>query len=194
MKKNSLAVNELPESYKELFSVKLTNKKQVLIVNAIAILIGVVMAVPMHFLVPFQTLFSMENGIVPYMIRFLTLMVSIVAYIVMHEAVHAIVMKHYGAEKCNFGFNGLYAWAGADCFFPKKPYIVIALAPVVFWGIVLVICNLIVPYEWFWVVYVIQICNVSGAGGDFYVSWKFSKMSSDILIKDTGHSMTVYGK
>jgi len=194
MKKDVLSVSEFPENYKEIFSVRLTNKKQVLLVNVIAILIGIIMAVPMHFLVPFQTLFNMENGIVPYMIRFLTIFVSLVLYIVLHEAVHAVVMKYYGAKKCNFGFNGLYAWVGADCFFPKKPYIVIALAPVVFWGIILLICNLLVPSDWFWVVCIIQICNVSGAAGDFYVSWKFSKMPGNILIKDTGHSMSVYSK
>ncbi len=193
MKKN-LSVTELPEEYKEIFSVKLTNKKQVLLVNAIAVIIAAVTIIPMHFFVPIQTLFSMENGIVSYMIRFGVLVAAEVLYIILHEAVHAVVMKYYGAQKCNFGFNGMYAWAGADCFFPKKPYVVIALAPVVFWGVVLLICNIFVPIEWFWVVYALQVSNLSGAAGDFYVSWKFSKMPSDILIKDTGHSMTVYGK
>ncbi len=194
MNKKVFSLAELPESYKEIFSVKLTNKKQVLLVNAIATFIAVLMITPLCFSVQFRTLFISETSSGFILVKYIVLLVLLVLYMVLHEAVHAIVMKYYGAKKCNFGFNGLYAWAGADCFFPKKPYIVIALAPVVFWGIVLLVCNFLVPYDWFWVVYIIQICNVSGAAGDFYVSWKFSKMDSDILVKDTGHSMTVYGK
>ena len=45
-----------------------------------------------------------------------------------------------------------------------------------------------------WVIYFIQISNVSGAVGDLFVSFRFSKMPHDIRIKDTGVSMTVYSK
>ena len=36
--------------------------------------------------------------------------------------------------------------------------------------------------------------NISGAAGDLYVSWKFTKLPADILINDVGVSMTVYSK
>lgn len=52
--------------------------------------------------------------------------------------------------------------------------------------------NLFVPQNWFWVVYFIQIFNISGAAGDFYVTAKFSKMPDDILISDSGIGMKVY--
>lgn len=68
----------------------------------------------------------------------------------------------------------------------------VALAPVVLWGIVLLIINLLVSDEWIWIVYLIQITNISGAAGDFYVTAKFLKMPEDILVKDRGVSMTVY--
>lgn len=64
----------------------------------------------------------------------------------------------------------------------------------VVWEIVLLILNFIVPMSWFWVVYFIQMGNVSGAAGDLYVTWKFSKLPKDILVKDTGVEMTVYSK
>ena len=57
---------------------------------------------------------------------------------------------------------------------------------------VLLIINLLVPDEWIWIVYLIQITNISGATGDFYVTVKFLKMPEDILVKDKGVSMTVY--
>jgi len=68
------------------------------------------------------------------------------------------------------------------------------LAPVVFWGIVLAVINVLVPLEWFWVVYFIQIINLSGAAGDLYVTVKFSRLPSDILVQDYGVGMTVYSR
>lgn len=56
------------------------------------------------------------------------------------------------------------------------------------------ILNLLVPTGWFWVVYLIQMMNISGAAGDLYVSASFSKLPKDILINDTGVSMTIYSK
>jgi hypothetical protein len=64
----------------------------------------------------------------------------------------------------------------------------------VLWGIVLAIVNPFVPTEWFWVVYLIQIANISGAAGDLYVTLKFSRLPGDILVRDYGVGMTVYSK
>ena len=78
--------------------------------------------------------------------------------------------------------------------YDKKNYFFIALAPVILWGVVLAILNVFVPEQWFWVVYYIQIANVSGAAGDLYVTVKFSKMPKDILVTDSGVEMKVYSK
>ncbi|MBP3700652.1 MAG: DUF3267 domain-containing protein [Lachnospiraceae bacterium] len=84
--------------------------------------------------------------------------------------------------------------ASSDDYYDKRSYITIGLAPVVVWGIVIAIVNTFVSLEWFWVAYLIQIVNVSGAAGDIYVTAKFSRMPKDILVKDTGVGMTVYSK
>ena len=189
------AQSTLPEGYKEIFSVNLqTNKKIAMFVNVLATLIAVVLAVPAHFIVPIQTLFDMSDGLVVYAIRFMVLLILMILYIVLHEMVHGIVMKYYGTQKVKFGFTGLYAFAGSDDYYAKKSYFIIALAPVVLWGVVLGIVNCLVPKEWFWVVYMIQLCNLSGAAGDLYVTVKFSKMPKDILVQDCGIGMTVYSK
>ena len=187
------AVQQLPIGYKEIFSVNLQKDKKIAtIINVVAILIGVLMAVPMHFYIPITTLFDFSQGVKNYFARFIVLMVSMVAYIILHEAVHGVAMKMCGTKKVKYGFTGLYAFAGSDDFYGKKSYIFIALAPVVFWGVVLAVINFLVSESWFWVVYLVQITNISGAAGDFYVTAKFSKMPDDILVKDSGVGMTVY--
>ncbi|MBQ7295446.1 MAG: DUF3267 domain-containing protein [Clostridia bacterium] len=189
------AKEKLPEGYNEIFSVDLQkNKKTALLINVIAVIISVAMAVPAHFYIPISTLFDMEKGIGNYILRFAAMMVSMFAYIILHEAVHGITMKLYGTKKVKYGFTGLYAFAGSDDYYDKKSYIVIALAPVVVWGIVIAAINVFVGEEWFWVVYFIQIANISGAAGDIYVTAKFASFPKDILVHDSGVGMTVYSK
>lgn len=187
------SVTILPEGYQPLLSVDLQkDKKLAVLVNGLALVIEAVMAFPMHFVVPFQTLFDMDGGMGRYWLRFGVLMAGMIAYMILHEAVHGIAMKLCGTKKVKYGFTGLYAFAGSDDYYGKKPYLFIALAPVVLWGIVLLFINLLVPTSWFWVVYFIQIINVSGAAGDFYVTARFFRLPKDILVKDMGTSMTVY--
>lgn len=184
---------ELPGGYREIDSIDLQkNKKLSLLVNGIALLIGVLMAVPMHFVVPITTLFDMSEGFTPYLIRFGVLMVGIILYMVLHELVHGIAMKRCGTKKIQYGFTGLYAFAGSEDYYDKRSYVIIALAPIVVWGVVLLVLNLLVPAQWFWVVYWIQISNISGAAGDLYVTYRFSRLPADILVKDYGVGMTVY--
>lgn len=136
----------------------------------------------------------MQAGLGAYTVRFAVLLVLLVVYMILHELVHGIAMKMCGTKKIKYGFTGMYAFAGSDDYYRKKPYIFIALAPVVLWGVVLAVVNPFVSAEWFWVVYLIQISNISGAAGDLYVTLKFSKLPKDILVKDYGVGMRVYSQ
>lgn len=189
------AINILPDGYNQIYEIDLQkNKKIALLVNGFSLLIAAIMGVSMHFYIPYQTLFSFEQGVVQYTLRFIVLMVGIIVYMVLHELVHGIIMKICGTKKVKYGFKGMYAFAGSDDYYDKKSYITIALAPVVVWGIVIAIVNCFVPREWFWVVYCFQIINISGAAGDIWVTCKFSKMPKDILVRDHGVGMKVYSK
>ena len=188
-------LENLPEGYREIYYIDLKkDKKMALIVHLLAVVIGVLMVVPMHFVVPISSMFSMEQGLGNYILRFGALILLMIAYLVLHELVHGIAMKLCGAKKVKYGFTALYAYAGCKEFSGKKPYIFIALAPVVLWGVVLAVINPLVPIEWFWIVYILQMINISGAAGDLYVTVKFSLMPSDILIQDYGVGMKVYSR
>lgn len=189
------ALNILPDGYGQIYEIDLQkNKKKMLLVNGIALLISVLMVVSMCFYIPITELFSFEKGILQYFIRFAALFGLSIVYMVLHELVHGITMKLCGTKKVKYGFTGLYAFAGSDNYYDKKSYITIALAPVVLWGVVIAIINCFMPREWFWVVYFLQIMNISGAAGDMYVTFKFSKMPKDILVRDHGVGMKVYSK
>ncbi len=183
----------LPEGYKEIKQIDLQKDKKLAgLVNGLAFIVMAAMVIPMLFIVPIKSF--MADGKIFYLVKLGVVVVGMIAYIVLHELVHGIVMKYYSKIKPTYGFTGMYAYAGSSAYFCKKHYIVIALAPIVLWGVVLFILNLLVPTGWFWVVYLIQMMNISGAAGDLYVSVSFSKLPEDILINDTGVSMTIYSQ
>lgn len=187
------AIGVLPEDYGEIYSLNLQkDKRTAIIVNLLALAIAAVMAVSMNFFVPVTSVFDMSGGIVRYFLRLAALIVLMVLYMVLHELVHGIAMKLCGTKRVKYGFTGLYAFAGSEDYYDKKSYIFIVLAPIVLWGTVLAAVNFFVPTEWFWIVYMIQLINISGAAGDLFAAVKFSRMPKNILIQDSGVSMRVF--
>ena len=185
------ARTQLPPDYREIFSVDLMkNKRQIYLVNGLAILITLAMAIPMHFYIPVTSLFGMDD--LWELWRLGALVVLSIGYIMLHELVHGMTMKLCGTKKVKYGYKVVYACAGSDDYYPKGSYILIALAPVVLWGVVIGIINCFVSVTWFWVVYILQITNLSGAAGDLYVTFRFLKLPGDILIRDSGTTMKVY--
>lgn len=181
------AYETLPDGYQEIYSVDLQkDKKASFWTNFWAIVIGAIMVA-----IPWVTISNPFD--MSYWKWLLVLALSIV-YIVLHELVHGITMKAVGTKKVKYGFTGLYAFAGSKDYYDKSSYITIALAPVILWGIVLAVVQIFTPVEWFWVPWLIQVSNISGAAGDAYVTAKFSKMPKDIMVSDYGVGMTVYSK
>ena len=180
---------ELPEGYAEILHIDLQkDKKLMTIVNVLAVVISVAMILIAAFFVPLGRYFAFN------MTQLLVLCVGYVAYMVLHELVHGVTMRCFSEAKVKYGFTGMYAFAGSDAYYCRKHYVIIALAPIVVWGIVLGILNFLVPMNWFYVVYLIQVGNISGAAGDLYVSWRFRKLPADILVRDTGVAMTVFSR
>ncbi len=184
------SVKELPEGYSEAISIDLhKNKKQLITVNALCVLITVAMLVPTIILRGF-------SGIALTDLAFgaIITVVGCFVYLILHELTHGLFMIIFGCRWPRFGFSGLYAFAGADFYFLKWHYIIIALSPVVVLGVVLGVLNIVLPPLWFYPVYFIQVMNVSGAAGDLYVTARLLKTSRDTLIYDTGTAMRVYSK
>ena len=183
----------LPDGYEERCRIDLQKDRGLsLLVNGLALVVFIVGGIIGHRFVPVHIFYSMSEGMLLYFIRLAAMFGGAVLYIFLHEFVNGIFIKYYSGRKAKYGFTGLYAYAESPAYFNKKQYFIIALAPIVVWGIFLTILLIFVPKSWFWVVYFIQLMNLSGASGDLYVVWKFSGMRENILIRDSGINMTVY--
>ena len=180
----------LPESYGEIERIDLLeNRRQLLLVNGLAVLIAAVMILPPLIV---RGLHFREDGIGLILLKIVILLTAAVVYMALHELVHGVFIRKYSGRRPGYGVGMGYACAGSDAYFNKKSYIIIALSPVIIWGVALLILNLALSSAWFWVVYGVQITNISGAAGDYYVTYRMLKMPSDILVRDSGTKMAVY--
>ncbi len=171
------------------------DKKTALVVNGAALVIMIAMGFGMNFAVPISEMFGMDKGVLPVLVRCLVLIAAYIAYIVLHELTHASVMRLFGAGKMCFGFTGMYAYAGSkEDYFDLFAYRLIALAPLVVWGMIFGLVQSLVDRSWVWVVWFLQIGNVAGAAGDVYVVLRLIKQPASVLINDTGYAMTVWGR
>ncbi|MCI9407376.1 MAG: DUF3267 domain-containing protein [Clostridia bacterium] len=180
----------LPEGYIYKDKIDLQhNKKQFWLVQGIGIILLLGLLVAGYFIVDFT---KIEPNTEMY-IAIAVGLVGYILYIIVHEITHAIVMRLSVKSKLNFGFNGWAAYAGSTGYYDKVHYIIIALSPLVIWGIILGVLNVFFHSGvWFWVIWFIQAGNISGAAGDLFCTYKMFTYPKDILVCDTGLDMTVY--
>ncbi|MDD3789256.1 MAG: DUF3267 domain-containing protein [Petrimonas sp.] len=183
----------LPQGYLEIKRIDaVNNKKDFKIIN-ISALVVVGMMLLMLFVVPFSRP-EFVNRYVDIPLFWGLLSFALLLYLLLHEAVHGLFIYLRSKQKPRFGIKLPYAYAASDAYFDKRSYMIIALAPVVIFGITLLILNILLPKEWFWFVYMIQMMNISGSMGDVYIASLVNKMPDDVLAHDTGTAMTFYSK
>lgn len=180
----------LPEGYELSREINLQkDKKLAFWLNAAASVVMLVLLLP---ILPKLGLLLWSGAL---LLPALALLLGTFAYLVLHEWVHGIFIRLFCGQKADYGFTGLYAFAGKkDAYFCKSHYLLIALAPVVIWGIVLAAACALAQGPWFLVVYFLEAMNLSGAAGDLYVAYLCLRAPSGLLINDDGVSMRFYLK
>ena len=188
-----MCYRELPNSYTYLAKIDLEhNKRQFLVVNLSAVLVFIAFIAGGWFIVnPMVEL--REHGLFTF-VPVLVLILSYLAYIVLHELTHGAVMYLLCRVRPVFGVKlPFYAYCGSSALFDKSRYALIALAPCLLWGIVFgVLAAFFHSDVWFWVIWLLQAGNIGGATGDIFVACKLPFYPKDVLIRDSGTDMTVY--
>lgn len=185
-------VKRLPVGYRSAGIIDFVrNRKLMLKVNGAAIIISVLMVVIALFVKPFAPTWQLLKS---HWLLWFALAAMLFGYIILHELTHGVFMYALSGVRPKYGFQLCYAYAGSSVWFDRKSHIIIALAPVVIWGIVLQILCAVLPEGWFWLIWIVQISNISGAAGDIYCSAYLARLPGDILIQDTGTRMRIMAK
>jgi len=162
----------LPNSYQEVLYWKLSHHNKLLIalnVAGLALLLvmsGVFMA--------WARLWHLSDAVSSVKVgQMLIVLISVVLVIVLHELVHGLALKAYGAHpKYGVIWRQMMFYATAPNYaFRRNAYLVIALAPLV--GIsVLSLLLLTLPLPG-WLLWLIGLCaavNIGGAAGDMWLA------------------------
>ena len=181
-------LTELPEGYAPCLRIDMQkDKKTAVTVNLLALALMAAVAAAGFFLEPEGAAWGIWQAT--------AVLLGYFAYILLHEAVHGACMRALGSKTVRFGFTGLYAFAASSEIYSKRAYILIALAPAVFWGAVFALAAALAPPAAFWPVWLLLAMNIGGAAGDFYVAAVVARLSPDLLVQDAdGVAMTVFVK
>lgn len=194
--KTKNAYRELPEGYREDRVIDAKDKKTVVRMNVIAL--GIMIAV--------VALLCVALGLNPWKIitgsagegytilAYLIFMITMVAYIILHELTHGAAYKLLTREKLTFGMTLTVAYCGVpDLYVNRKTALISVLAPFVVYDIVfgLMIALLTDPLYRFLSVVLLAI-HISGCIGDLLVTkvLLFDYKKKDLLMNDTGPKQT----
>ena len=187
---------ELPEGYRQVYEIDAKNKKTAILLNAVALIIFFLTLLPFILSLGFRNLFRLPTQR-DLLLFYIVLLVSIIAYMVLHELVHGACYKLLTHRKLTFGISLSCAYCGVpDIYVYRKASLIAILAPfVVFTILFLPPALLSGSYPLLRLTAVLLFCaNVSGCTGDLYGAalMLFRFRDPMLLIRDTGPKQTYY--
>lgn len=200
-------LTEVPNAYQAIWSLDLQrNQKKALWLNLATLLVFAGMVVVAAFVVPLSFLLDLScffraDGITGTLAALWTslgklavVVVGAVACLMLQALLGGLLGGWFSGVRPTCGFTGLVLYISNNACFAKRSYIGLLLLPTVVLGVLLLLANLWVPVSWFWVVYLIQACNLSNATVNVYVACKLCRLPADILVQDTGALTIAYAK
>lgn len=185
---------ELPNEYKEIYSIDAKDKKTGIIMNVgCLILMLITFLITINIKFPRIT-FNIDTNFLIAMILFFLIMLI---YIVLHELVHGLFYKILTKEKLTFGLSWSCAYCGVPNVFVKRNATVIAcLAPFVIFNIIYIVLICVLPPNIYtFIITILFSYHIGGCIGDLYLSLLLLiKYNKETIVNDTGAKQTIYTK
>lgn len=117
---------------------------------------------------------------------------SCVVYMVVHELTHGLLLWLLTGVRPSYAVRLPYLATGSQALLTKPVAIVVALAPLVLWGMLLLGLLPTLPAELFLTGYVVLALNLAASSGDVLQAWVISRLPQSALIRDDGRETAVY--
>ena len=109
-----------------------------------------------------------------------------------HEITHLIFMKIFSKEKINISIKFPTISVGSNAKYSKKQFSIIALAPVIILGIILILLILFSSKDYTFLWSILLTLNFAGSGEDFLQFLKISKYPTNTYFQDTSNETIVF--
>ncbi|MDZ4089750.1 MAG: DUF3267 domain-containing protein [Arthrobacter sp.] len=178
---------ELPSAYRQHMTVDLKkDRKFAVAVQGIFVLVVLLAAVAALLLdLPPATSWG------PAVTIPVTLAACLV-YMAVHEATHGVALHLLTKVKPSYAVRFPFLTTGNHAYLTRRSGIIVALAPTVIWGIVLVVALLTLPPDYLLSAYILLTLNFAGSAGDFVEVYVVSRQQQDALVKDDGNQIHVF--
>ena len=181
---------KLPKGYIKIESIHLEkDKKFKRKVNLIAMILAVAVLMAGQLVQPFN---EAASELLSRAWVLLALMGVLFAYMVLHEVVHGIFIRAFTKTKPVYGMKSIYLYAGSSAYLDRSSHAVIALAPALIFGLILLALYFVLPDNWFWLIHIVQIANIAGSAGDFYCVFHLLRKKQNVLIQDLGDGVKIF--
>ena len=188
-----MTFEKLPTGYELLHKIELQEEPALRRrINMASLVIAVIMTAAALPFVPLSTLVPIHAPTLLSALRLLLLLPAIFLCSVVHEWIHSVFYAHFSGVKSEYHVTGIYLYVGSPAYFDRRSYLTALFSPVALLGVILMVLNFALPLSWFWFVYILQIVNLSGAAGDFYIMRLLSRMPDSLLIRDRGDRIEIY--
>lgn len=177
--------NVLPPEYDSRMAVDLKDRKVAAAIQLVFVVVAVVMVGGALLLD-----FPMSSGN-PW-VTISVAVVSCVVYMAVHELTHAVLLWAFSRVRPTVALRIPYLAVGGRGYLNRRSFVIVALAPVVLWGIVLVTLLFALPSQFFLPVYVVTVLNFAGSSGDYFQAYAVARLPGNALIQDDGKTTTVY--
>lgn len=186
--------SELPEGYRIVRTIDAKDKKVGIILNLIALIPLAISLIVAYFAMGRPKLITGDTDLWKSLLYLLVFVISLIAYVILHELVHGAVYKFFTREKLTFGLTLTVAFCGVPKIYVyRKPALCAVLAPfVVFLPIFLTLCFILPSPPMKMLAAFMLGMHVGGCAGDLWVSGLllFKLRNNATLINDTGPKQT----
>ena len=183
----STAPTEVPAGYRLHSTLDLKENPRA----AVTIQVGFAAAVAALIAVALLLDLPLDGSWHPAVVAALTVAACLV-YMVAHEAIHGVFLWWLTKVRPTFAVRLPYLVTGSPALISRRHAIVVALAPVVLWGLVLLSLVRDLPSELFLTVYVVLVINVASSAGDALQAYAFARLPADALVRDDGRVTQVF--
>jgi len=118
-------------------------------------------------------------------------LVACLLYMWAHEATHGVLLTAFSGHRSRYALRLPYLTTGNDAFVGRGVFLVVALGPLVLWGVVLLGLFVVMPSDAHLTVYILSALNLAGSAGDLFQAWWVARLPADAKLRDNGNQTTV---
>lgn len=187
---------ELPEGYRKAETIRLDGDRRTAIrlnLWSVGILAGLLLLRVLLGLVFPLIRLRFPDDLLYLSLMIFGILVGAVAVVIVHELIHALFMKLYGAKGIRFGLKLGFAYTSAPhTYFGIREYLRVTLAPALILSVLLLGASLCFSPQLNLILYVNFAVHLAGCVGDFHVAKALNACPADALICDFGVEMRIF--